>query len=135
MPDAACEVARGNKVARFKMNDDSIEGAYSRFGRLYEILSERFGPVEIGRWKDGRECFTPDLFARWKQTDDHLGVDLYVEDWRKHPDPSLRGYGIVLDIYMRDFREQDRKTKARLIKYYGEEGAKKFLDKDGNLLP
>lgn len=135
MPDAAYEVARGNKVASFKMNDDSIEGAYSRFDRLYEIVSERFGPVKIGRWKDGQKFFTPDLFARWEQTDDHLGVDLYVEDWRKHPNPRLRGGGIVLDIYMRDTREQHRQTKAWLIKRYGEEGAKKFLDKDGNLLP
>lgn len=135
MPDAAYEVACGNKVASFKMNNDSIEGAYSRFDRLYEVLSERFGPVEIGRRKEGQKFFTPDLFARWEQTDDHLGVDLYVEDWRKHPDPRMREYGIVFDIYMRDFREQDRQTKARLIKQYGEEGAKKFLDKNGNLLP
>lgn len=135
MPDAAYEVARGNKVASFKMNNDSIEGAYSRFDRLYEVLSERFGPVEIGRRREDQKVFSPDLFARWEQTDDHLGVDLYVEDWRKHTNPDLRVYGIVLDIYMRDTWEQHRKTKAMLIKWYGEEGAKKFLDKDGNLLP
>ena len=134
MPDAAYEVAKGNKVAHFKMKDESIEGAYSRFYRLYDILSERFGPVKIGRRKEGQKHFSPDLFARWEQTDDHLGVDLYVEDWSKHPNPRMRDGGIILDIYMRDFRAQDAKTKERLRKLYGEEGMKKHLDKDGNLL-
>ena len=134
MPDAAYEVAKGDKVAHFKMNDESIEGAYSRFNRLYDVLSDRFGAVKIGRRKEGQKFFSPDLFARWKQTDEHLGVDLYVEDWSKHPDPRMRDGGIILDIYMRDFRKQDAQTKARLIKQYGKEGAKKHLDKDGNLL-
>ncbi len=135
MPDAAYEVAKGDKVAHFKMKDESIEGAYSRFYRLYDVLSDRFGKVEIRRRKEGKKFFSPDLSARWKQTDDHLGVDLYVEDWSKHPDPHIRNDDIILDIYMRDFRRQDAQTKVRLIKQYGKEGAKKHLDKDGNLLP
>ena len=134
MPDAAYNVAKGDKVAHFKMTDESIEGAYSRFYRLYDVLSDRFGEVKIGRRKEGQKFFSPDLFARWKQTDEHLGVDLYVEDWSKHPDPRMRDGGIILDVYMRDFRKQDAKTKERLRKHYGEEGMKKHLDKSGNLL-
>ena len=134
VPEAAYKVARGNKVAHFKMKADSLTGAYARFDELYDILSERFGPVKIGRRKEGQKHFSPDLFARWEQTDDHLGVDLYVEDWSKHPDPRMRDGGIILDIYMRDFRAQDARTKAMLRKLYGEEGMKKHLDKDGNLL-
>ena len=135
VPDAAYDVARGNRVAHFKMKADSLTGACARFDKLYEVLSERFGPVKIVRRKEGQKWFSPDLSARWKQTDDHLGVDLYVEDWSKQPDPRMRSDDIILDIYMRDFRERDRKTKARLIKRLGNEGAKKHLDKDGNLLP
>ena len=134
VPDAAYEVARGNKVAHFKMNADSLTGAYARFDKLYDVVSERFGPVKIERPAEGSKVFSPDLFCRWPQTDEHLAVDLYVEDWRKHGDPSFWQYGIVVDIYMRDFRKQDRRTKARLIKSLGKEGAKKHLDKDGNLL-
>ena len=134
VPDAAYDVARGNRVAAYKMKVDSLTGAYARFDSLYDVLSERFGPVKIGRRKEGQTWFSPDLFARWDQTDDHLGVDLYVEDWSKHPDPSMRCDDIILDIYMRDFRAQDAKTKERLRKLYGEEGMKEHLDKDGNLL-
>ncbi len=134
VPDAAYAVARGNKVASYKMKVDSLTGAYARFDKLFDVLSERFGPVEIGRRKESQKFFSPDLFARWEQTDEHLGVDLYVEDWSKHPDPRMRDGGIILDIYMRDFRKQDAQTKARLIKQYGKEGTKKHLDKDGNLL-
>ena len=135
VPDAAYAVARGNKVAAHKIKVDSLTGAYARFDELYAVLSERFGPVKIGRWREGQKVFSPDLFARWEQTDDHLGVDLYVEDWRKHPDPHIRNDDIILDIYMRDFSKQDAQTKASLIKQYGKEGAKKHLDKNGNLLP
>lgn len=135
VPDAAVEVANGDKVAHWKMNAKTIEEAYAWFDQLYDVVSDRFGPIKIAKPREGQKHFSPDLFCRWPQTDDHLGVDLYVENWRRHPEPSLRGYGIVVDIYMRDFRAQDRQTKADLIKRYGEEGAKKFLDKNGNLLP
>ena len=104
IPDTACEIARGDRVASFKMRNESLEGACSRFDRLYGILSDRFGPVKISRRREGQQWFSPDLFARLKQTDDHLGVDLYVEGWSKHPDPHMRRGGIILNIYMRDLR-------------------------------
>ena len=47
---------------------------------------------------------------------------------------EARNDDISLDIYMRDFRAQDARTKAMLRKLYGEEGMKKHLDKDGTLL-
>lgn len=134
VPDAAYAVARGNRVAHCKMKVDSLTGAYARFERLYDVVSERFGPTKIARRKEGAKVFSPDLFCRWEQTDEHLAVDLYVEDWRKHDDPSFWEYGIVVDICMRDFRKQDAQTKARLIREFGKEGARKHLDKDGNLL-
>ena len=117
------------------MKVDSLEEAYFRFDQLYDVVSDRFGPIKISGRREGQKFFSPDRFCRWPQTDDHLGVDLYVENWFVHPDPVVRSCGIIVDIDMRDFRAQDRATKAELIKRYGEEGAKKYLDKDGNLLP
>ena len=135
VPEKAYAVARGDKVAKFKMRFDDVSNAYVCFDRLYDVLSDRFGPIEIRRRKESAKFFSPERFCRWPQTDEHLGVDLYVEDWTKHNDPRFWSGGIVLDIYMRDFRKQDRETKARLIKRYGEEGAKKHLDTNGDLLP
>ena len=135
VPDEAYVIARSEVPGECEIRAYSMVGARARFKRLYAVLHERFGEPNVHRVRpDDSRYFRPKVFCRWEQTDDHLGADLYYENWNRHNDPELRKDKIDVFVSIRDFHAERERNERIILKWFGEEILKDCLKKDGNFV-
>ena len=89
------ELTRGQFRGSYRVFYPDEQQARQEQDRLLKKLREHWGPDE--RAKDGESGLRAN-FYRWRQNDDHLRIDLYIEDLSKMRFEKGTGFKISLDV-------------------------------------